>query len=246
MTEDTIARINGTAGPLFLPCPRRTALVCWAGIIGTVSLIMMLLTWLAFEASAQINLVKWIVPSVVVGLFVSDVGSGFLHWLFDTCFDDSPWFPRAVGIAAEHHAHPNLILAYGFRDYAGFSSIPALLAVTPLATALALSDVPRVPKFAGLILCATVLTCFLFAGYGHALGHRWGRTRGIRALQRMHILLSPRHHRKHHAGRHDTYYCALFGWTNYLCDNLRIWRALELVTTFITGRNVGPRSYPAE
>jgi hypothetical protein len=220
---------------MFIRCDRRTAAFCWAVIVGSSLLIIVLALWIALHRDMVLGHPALTVAAVAVGLYLGDLATGVFHWTFDTWFDEHCRFPRAVLIAREHHSHPSHILRYPFRDYVGFSAAPALFLVGPFSIVLMLvapgSDVTGFALMSALV----VLTSMFFASHTHALGHRHARTRFGRLLQRAHLILSPAVHRRHHHGTHTTHYCALNGWANPLCDRLRIWRALERAIGFVTG-----------
>jgi hypothetical protein len=225
---------------MFVKCSTRTATVCWASIVGTVALVLSLCAWLLLHTGAIGAC--WSVPmSLVVGYFLADLVSGVVHWGLDTWFDETSRIDRAVRIAREHHSHPSHILGYNFRDYAGFSSLPALLSVGPVAVALVLAGGGSTLAFHGVVICVVILVGLLFGSHTHALGHRKSNSRVVRALQRMHLLLSPEHHGVHHSGGHDIRYCAVSGWANYFCDAVGFWRELEHFVVRLTGAE--PRAH---
>jgi plasmanylethanolamine desaturase len=228
--------------PMFRDCTWHTAVVCWASIGSTVT--TALGAWLVAHAELMRE-PAYVAPCLIlISFYLADIISGVVHWTFDTWFDDSSRFPRAVKIAREHHSHPSHILGYGFRDYAGFSSFPAIVTLGPVAAALVLLPGTSTTRFHIVLVLLVILVCMLFASHAHAMAHRRARSQVVRRLQRAHLLLSPEHHRGHHSGGHDTRYCALFGWANGLCDSMGLWRRLERLVQAITGAE--PRAYDRE
>jgi plasmanylethanolamine desaturase len=82
------------------------------------------------------------------------------------------------------------------------------------------------PAIAGIPLMALALlgwhpVFFLALGTSVTLAqvpHYWAHHRGnrlVRFLQRLHLLLPPRHHARHHHGEFDRNYCVLSGWNNF-------------------------------
>jgi ubiquitin-conjugating enzyme E2 variant len=57
----------------------------------------------------------------------------------------------------------------------------------------------------------------------------------VRALQRLHLVLPPAHHRRHHTAPFDTYYCITTGWLNWPLARLGFFRHLERAVTAVFG-----------
>ena len=59
-------------------------------------------------------------------------------------------------------------------------------------------------------------------------------------LQRLHLLQSPRHHGRHHAGNKDSHYCVITNFLNPLLEEVSFWRRLEGLVERLTGRGPKP------
>ena len=74
-------------------------------------------------------------------------------------------------------------------------------------------------------LALFVLATNQFHKWAHADNPPWL----ARPLQRMGLILSPRHHSIHHAVPHDTHYCITVGWMNPLLDKTGFFRICETI-----------------
>ena len=61
----------------------------------------------------------------------------------------------------------------------------------------------------------------------HKWAHQESPPRVIRTLQRSRIILSPEHHRAHHAEPFESSYAITNGWLNPLLNRTRFFRRLE-------------------
>jgi ubiquitin-conjugating enzyme E2 variant len=91
---------------------------------------------------------------------------------------------------------------------------------------------------------AAFLAAFCFWGVPTNQIHYWAHMERPPALvawlQRRRLILSPEHHRVHHASPFATHYCITTGWCNPLLARLGWWRMLETCATALTG--VQPRA----
>jgi hypothetical protein len=171
--------------------------------------------------------------AAVVGYFMADLASGFVHWGMDTWFDER-FFGRAVWIAREHHTHPQHILGYGFLEQATLGSAPSAVFIG--AAALGTALFPLSPATCGLmVVWLLVATCLFFGTSFHNLCHRRPRSRLVRLAQKGRLLVPPADHWAHHRGDQTIRYCVINGWANHLCDRLRLWRGLERLVKKLTG-----------
>ncbi len=218
----------------YLECGLDHRITEWVGIVLSALLmtavLVMTLTGRPWEGHRLALLL-----GLVIGLIIGDLGSGALHWTFDTWFKPGqPAFERAVLIAREHHTDPRLILEYPFRDYVSFAAWPTIVLFGPIAiTGLALDS--GALRSGVLATSSVVLPAMFFGTHFHALGHHWSSIAPIRWLQWRGLVMSPRHHRLHHNGIHTSHYCTFVGFMNPVCDRLRCWRMLEYVVSSLTG-----------
>ncbi len=215
---------------LFLACDPLDARNCWIGIVAHSLYIAGSAAWLGLHLGlADV----WLWPALFVGLLLADLYSGFVHWLFDTWFDEI-WCERLISIAREHHLFPQHIIGYGFRDYVSFSCWPTVLVFAPIGLVL-MALAPSAATFDATAVCLLVSVIMFFGTYAHRLGHKRADTAVGRFLQDHHLLMSPRHHGVHHGGNHDIRYCVVNGWANHVCDRIGFWRGLEALVTLTTG-----------
>jgi Lipid desaturase domain len=173
------------------------------------------------------------VVGVLVGYLIADFASGLVHWGMDTWFSEAV-FGRAIAIAREHHTHPQHILAYGFIEHATLGSAPSAVFIG-LAVLITAGCAISPLSYFFMIIWLITSTCLFFGTNFHNLGHMRSRSAFIRVAQKMHLVISPKHHWVHHCEGQIVRYCVINGWANYLCDRLRVWRALEWLVQMMTG-----------
>ncbi|MCG8370344.1 MAG: fatty acid desaturase family protein [Proteobacteria bacterium] len=202
-----------------------TAITIWGAI------------WLAANWGAIAPPWYLVIAAVLVGLFLADFFSGLLHWGFDTWFsEEMRWMERVVMVVREHHVYPQNIFRYKFQYEAGAVSWVSLGHTLPVigSTTLLLDSKGTFGLLAVLVsVMVSVLTLFMLQF--HKLGHRRSDSRTVQALQRAKLLMSVRHHSQHHRGAHDTRYCLINGWADFVCDSIGFWRAAERAIERLTG-----------
>ncbi len=223
-----------TVTPLFLECDRAQVITSWAGIAVYTALVVWYGVWIGRHPDIAASQALGLPITIVVGLFLADLVSGFVHWATDTWFDEKNW-TRIISIAREHHLHPHHIVGYGVRDYLAYSAWPTLLFIGPIGAVLTLALTPAVWVFHGVVIVFVISACMYFGTYAHRLGHRRSPWRIVRVLQRCHLLIDTRHHNVHHRDNHDIRYCVINGWANHVCDRIGFWRGMEHVVQRLTG-----------
>ncbi|RDI55582.1 fatty acid desaturase CarF family protein [Nocardia mexicana] len=182
------------------------------------------------------------IPSAVAGLlaggYAADLASGVLHWAFDTWFDENtPGVRRVVLIVREHHIYPQRIFNHGLAQDVGIMSWFGLAGVAPsLLTARSRGMVADLTRVAGLSFSVLLTLSLEF----HKIGHRTESPRAIAALQHAGILLSVKHHMKHHAREHDSHYCLVNGVGDRTLGRLGLFRLLERAVRASSG--IDPRT----
>jgi len=154
------------------------------------------------------------------GLCVADFMSGLVHWSADTYGSPTtPVFGGFVRTFREHHADQIDITRHDFIETNGDVCIFS----SPVHFVLLLV----VEDPFGL---ACIFGVF-FGSYFNSQLHKWAhsaeRPRLVRLFQRLRLVLSPRHHSRHHSGPHLTHYCITNGWMNTLLDGIGFFRKLE-------------------
>jgi ubiquitin-conjugating enzyme E2 variant len=159
--------------------------------------------------------------AVLLGVVATDLTSGIVHWVCDTCFKrDTPVIGRSlIEPFRRHHVEPTEIVVTGLLRV----SRTNLLAI---ATVLALLELARVaiPSWHPSLLGNAWLL-----GYSIAVAltnqiHRWAHAaqvpRPVRWMQEHGILLNPAEHNRHHTDEHQYAYCITTGWLNPLFDRV--------------------------
>jgi hypothetical protein len=175
----------------------------------------------------------------VVGYVGADFISGLIHWLFDRYGSvDTPVFgPNFVRPFRDHHIDEKGITRHDFIETNGNNCI---------ATAPLLVPALMVPLHAGepvALFLVAVLTSGALAVFATNQFHKWAhedrRPPLIDALQRLGLILEPRHHSIHHTPPFDRYYCITTGWLNPLLFRIRFYDHLEALILKLTGVRAG-------
>jgi ubiquitin-conjugating enzyme E2 variant len=180
------------------------------------------------------TLVDYSLAGIVIALEViatwllADFVSGVVHWAEDSYGrETTPVIGRwVVEPNLLHHRDP---LAFVRRSWIASSWDLAAVGAMILAAA----------GLAGALTWHVVL--FVLIGANANQIHKWNHMRrssvplGIRALQRLHLLQSARHHAQHHRGTKDSHYCVVTELLNPLLDRLGWWRMLERLLAPVLG-----------
>lgn len=163
-----------------------------------------------------------ILSKVIVTWLVTDFISGLFHWL-----EDSYGHPH-LPIVGRYVTKPDLLHHYRPRKFVAnswFSSSDLLLLICLLGLLIAFA----MGRLSPMVFLSAVLG--VNANQVHKWCHRTRRENGrfIIAMQRLHLVQSPRQHNKHHLGKKDTCYCVLTDFLNPILDTCRFWRALEFL-----------------
>lgn len=176
--------------------------------------------------------------AVLAGYLAADVGSGVVHWFFDT------WLSARTPVLGsmfvrpfrEHHVDPLAITRHDFVETNGSNC----LATVPLLLGASLLDPAAGAAQRGGVVFVVALSLGVFAtNQFHSWAHRLEPPRWITLLQRSGLALRPEHHARHHASPYLSHYCITTGWMNPLLDGIGFFRGLERAITLITG--VPPR-----
>jgi len=130
---------------------------------------------------------------ILLGYILADAISGIYHWLTDNGYN----IPSQVALFQAHHQRPSGMdldfkPAFGGLPIAciGFFDVSHMVFWATLGTAISLSQVTHY--------------------YSHHRGP-WL----IRLLQKLKLILPPKHHSKHHRGDYDKNFCIVSGWNNF-------------------------------
>jgi ubiquitin-conjugating enzyme E2 variant len=168
-----------------------------------------------------------LVPAAIGGWIVADLLSGLVHWAFDTWGSvHTPFLgPRFIRPFREHHHDPQAMARHDFVETNGASCIGGLPAVIATAT---------MPMQSSAWIAAQALLLFTALGVlATNQCHKWahqdpdGLHPLIRGAQRLRLVLSAEHHRRHHAAPFDSHYCTTTGWLNGPLERIGLFRMLE-------------------
>jgi ubiquitin-conjugating enzyme E2 variant len=177
--------------------------------------------------------IQWPIPALgvaatmAVGYGLADLLTGFVHWFFDTFFDETTPLlgPRVIAPFREHHRDPLAMTRHGFLELTGTQ----FLAMAPLTFAVVWWG-DSVTVFGNAFALA-----FVGGAVVTNLFHRWAHEPVppplARVLQTVGLVLTPERHANHHSPPHTAAYCVTSGWLNPMCDRLRIWTRAEAALT---------------
>jgi Lipid desaturase domain len=165
---------------------------------------------------------------VVVGYFLTDFISGFVHWAGDTLGSETlpiigPTFVKPFRF---HHIDQKDITRHDFIETNGNNCILSVMLMLHVAILM-----PRTPGF-WFYYGALMFSIALFT-LGTNQFHKWAHADPatvhpvVRGLQRTGLILSPDHHETHHTAPFETYYCITHGMLNPLLARARFFRHAE-------------------
>lgn len=160
------------------------------------------------------------------GWLVADFVGAVYHWNMDN-------YPSGPNGFLDHHRSPAALAQRSLWT----NVRPAAL---PIAVLLAFVVLFVEGRPAAFLL--TLLNGILYTEYAHSLSHTQPEnlSRAVLLLQRvpfLPVLIPPSAHDRHHARTvGKAAYGGLNGWSNYLTDATRFFRALEAAREQVTGR----------
>ncbi len=189
--------------------------------------------YFSFNRLYALELIWLAALALPLALVLGDFVGGLVHWGADTYFsEDTPVVgPALIKPFREHHLFPLDITTHTFVSIVGNVCI---LAVPLLAVCLYLLWVTRHGLLAFAILCISLMTA---ATVGTNVFHKWAHQEKpsalVRWLQRMRLVLEPRHHQIHHTEPFKMHYCITNGWLNPLLNKIGFFRKLEAILRFL-------------
>jgi plasmanylethanolamine desaturase len=185
------------------------------------------LAWRIMAAAHDFAAWATVASAIVLGYLLSDLVSGFVHWLADRFGSpETPIFgANFVRPFREHHEDPLVITRHDFIETNGNNCIVSL-PVLVLALLLPLPD----GSYWRLFGVGLALSLSLFAFATNQI-HKWAHMEQVpavvRVLQQAHLILSPQHHDLHHSAPFETHYCITTGWLDLPLEKLKVFDALE-------------------
>lgn len=189
--------------------------------------------YFSFDRLNELELLWLAALAIPLALVLADFVGGLVHWAADTYFsEDTP----IVGLALikpfrEHHLFPRDICTHTFVSIVGNVCI---LAVPVLTLCLYLLSITRNGLVVFAILCTSLMAAATVAtNVFHKWAHQEKPAAGVRWLQRMRLVLEPRHHQIHHTEPFQMHYCITNGWLNSLLNKIGFFRKLEALLLFL-------------
>jgi hypothetical protein len=165
---------------------------------------------------------------IVVGYFLTDFISGFVHWAGDTLGSETlpvigPTFVKPFRF---HHVDQKDIARHDFIETNGNNCIVSVLLMLHVAYLM-----PRTPSF--FFYYGTLMFSIALFTLGTNQFHKWAHSDPqtlhpvVRGLQRAGLILGPNHHKTHHTAPFETYYCITHGMLNPLLARIHFFRHAE-------------------
>jgi ubiquitin-conjugating enzyme E2 variant len=185
----------------------------------------------------------WLILSAAgVGFILADLVSGIVHWAADSWGStEMPVLGKTlIRPFREHHVDPK---AMTLHDYVETNGANCLIS---LPVALGTYWLPLdVEGWVGPTLFVVVsMTSMIFWVMMTNQIHKWSHLEEhqtpalVRWAQRVHLVMPPQHHQRHHTPPFDTYYCITTGWLNPPLHRLGVFRALERLVMATTGASL--------
>jgi hypothetical protein len=168
----------------------------------------------------------WVGGGVLLGYVLADFASGIVHWLGDRYGKTTTPVlgPNFIRPFREHHVDPKAMTLHDFIETNGNNSMVTLPLVAVCFAVFSLETTVGLFGF-----CTAVsLAAWVFAtNQFHKWSHQDDAPALVLWLQRMGIILAPRHHDIHHTFPYETYYCITSGWLNPALHRLKFWSRAE-------------------
>jgi plasmanylethanolamine desaturase len=189
--------------------------------------------YFSFDRLYQLELLWLAALAIPLALVLGDFVGGVVHWAADTYFsEDTPVVgPALIKPFRQHHIFPRDICAHTLVSIVGNVCILAVPVLTLCLYLLWLND-HGLLAFA--ILCTTLMVAATVAtNVFHKWAHQEKPYTVVRWLQRIRLILEPRHHQIHHTEPFEMHYCITNGWLNPLLNKIGFFRKLEAILRFL-------------
>ncbi len=176
-----------------------------------------------------------IIIEIIFAYLTADILVAFGHWFEDNyinyCIDNKLF--RQIAINNEmHHYFPREMTAYSYYKNMQVTFILSVITMILLFLILGNKFIFKHPYF--------FISLFIFITISN-LFHRFSHERDcekyavVEWLQNAGIILTHEHHRIHHMSNIGEKYAVLNDYTNYIYDNIGLWRGLENIIYTLTG-----------
>jgi len=164
---------------------------------------------------------------IVGAVLLADFLSGIVHWLEDAYA--RPGMPFVNKIAQEnllHHVRPREFLKKNWWQSSWDLTLIGMMVIV-LAWRWKLLNLP----------VWVFVLCSVNANQFHKWAHQNARENGrlVASLQNCKLLLTQRHHARHHKGDKKTHYCTVTNLFNPVLDKLAFWNRMEWLLSKLLG-----------
>lgn len=182
----------------------------------------------------------WILVSgAAFGFILADFVSGFVHWMADTWGSvDMPVLGKSlIRPFRQHHVDPKAMTKH---DYIETNGANCMISV-PVALMTLFIPLDIEGWVAPALFLVVSMGSMIFWVMMTNQIHKWSHLDAdqmptlLKWAQRLHLVLPPTHHDRHHTAPFDTYYCITTGWLNWPLHKLGFFKFLERVAMATTG-----------
>lgn len=181
-----------------------------------------------------------IVAAACFGFILADFVSGFVHWAADTWGStEMPILGKAlIRPFREHHIDPKAMTKH---DYIETNGANCMISVPWAAGMMLVPLTVGSPYLPYALFVVVSITSMIFWVMMTNQIHKWAhideaQTPGwLKWAQRLHLVMPPSHHDRHHTAPYDTYYCITTGWLNWPLHTIGFYRFMERVLMATTG-----------
>jgi len=184
----------------------------------------------AFKAFPFHTTHPWVLASgLFAGFLFADFVSGFVHWMADTWGSaDMPYLGKSlVRPFREHHVDQKAMTRHDYIETNGANCLVSL----PVAAGVIF--IPFDPSSAflsfSLFMFAMIASMVYFVMWTNQI-HKWSHLEPeetpkiLKLMQKLHLILPPGHHQRHHQSPYKTYYCITTGWLNWPLAKIGFYR----------------------
>ena len=209
-------------------------------VLEWIMVILFPFSTLAVYGYCFMNIPVWtywfVVPLILLSLFISDILTGFVHWLADLY--GSPTTPLVGPNFIEpfrwHHIEPTAMCKHNLAVTIGNSCLFAVPLQVLLIICMAYYSDSPLFNLSSLVL-NTIFIATVLTNQFHKWAHSSPDDRSTIAhyLQKWNLILAPDHHQEHHTPPHTSSYCVTNGWANPLLNKIGFWKKMQWVLSYL-------------